>query len=1060
MDLKARDLAAAIPADHLSRGRHYYQQGQVLRVDVEQDFIAATVQGSRGMVYACDIFLSRDRRQRLQVDGACDCPVGFNCKHVAAALLAVVGRQENTRADAVDEHAQRWLNSVDAALTDPDAYPPEVRDRLLYLLDTRRDHTGVAQFVVTPMRVRLLKDGRYGAASAYRANPYGVARFVRPVDLRLLRELEWLQDSPYSGEQHAWGQLLPAVLATGRCHWQDKDSPPLSAGPPRFGHFEWHTEADGGQQLRLRLDQPAEVLPTLPLWYVDSEAAVAGPIRTELPDRLAAALAASPVLSPAAAEEASLRLQALPLPRPLPLPAQLKRIERTDVAPAVCLYLLGTGRDRAELSFDYDGLRASPAQPAPRLSGRRGGELWLIERDQAFEATAVARLHQLGLHADPAEPQIFACEDASAWVAFMREGLPALQQAGWRITVADEFGYRLAEVEDWYAELDEQSNDWFGLGLGVLVDGARINLLPLLSQLIRQLPATMAPTELAALPDETELYARLDDGRLLPLPVARVRPILTTLLELYEPGTLEDGQLRLSRLQGTQLAALAEQVPMAWAGGGELRELGERLRNFRGITPVTPPTGLNATLRPYQQQGLNWLQFLREFGFGGVLADDMGLGKTLQTLAHLLAEKEAGRADRPSLVVCPTSLIPNWRREAARFAPGLKVLTLHGPGRQQRFAAIAEHDLVLTTYPLLPRDLEALAAHEYHLLVLDEAQHIKNPLAKAAAAARTLSARQRLCLSGTPLENHLGELWSLFHFLMPGLLGSRERFARLFRQPIEKHGDPVRSTQLRERVAPFLLRRTKDAVAAELPPKTEAIRSVVLEGAQRDLYETVRLALHERIRAEVAARGWEGSQIVVLDALLKLRQVCCDPRLAKLEGARRVKQSAKLALLLEMLPALIEEGRRVLLFSQFTGMLGLIEEALAPLRIPYVKLTGQTRDRQTPVERFQAGEVPLFLISLKAGGTGLNLTAADTVIHYDPWWNPAVERQATDRAHRIGQDKPVLVYKLICEGTVEEKMTALQAHKQALADGVLEAGGGGELQLTAADLEVLFEPLA
>src|SRR5690606_25299454 len=244
------------------------------------------------------------------------------------------------------------------------------------------------------------------------------------------------------------------------------------------------------------------------------------------------------------------------------------------------------------------------------------------------------------------------------------------------------------------------------------------------------------------------------------------------------------------------------------------------------------------------------------------------------------------------------------------------------------------------------------------------------------------------------------------------------------------------------------------------PPKTEAIRGVVLEGAQRDLYETVRLALHERIRAEVAARGWEGSQSVVPDALLKLRQVCCDPRLVKLEGARRVKQSAKLALLLEMLPALVEEGRRVLLFSQFTGMLGLIEEALAPLGIPYVKLTGQTRDRQTPVERFQAGEVPLFLISLKAGGTGLNLTAADTVIHYDPWWNPAVERQATDRAHRIGQDKPVLVYKLICEGTVEEKMAALQARKQALADGVLAAGGSGELQLTAAELEALFAPLA
>jgi SNF2 family DNA or RNA helicase len=301
-------------------------------------------------------------------------------------------------------------------------------------------------------------------------------------------------------------------------------------------------------------------------------------------------------------------------------------------------------------------------------------------------------------------------------------------------------------------------------------------------------------------------------------------------------------------------------------------------------------------------------------------------------------------------------------------------------------------------------------------------------------------------------------------FLMPDLLGDERGFRRLFRNPIERHGEHERTEHLRRRIAPFLLRRTKEDVAAELPPKTEILREVALAGDQRDLYETLRLALHEKVRKEVARKGLAQSGIIILDALLKLRQCCCDPRLVSLESARGVKRSAKLDLLMELLPELLEEGRRVLLFSQFTSMLSLVEEALAQ-RLDqkkdrdYVKLTGQTRDRETPVNRFQAGEVPLFLISLKAGGSGLNLTAADTVIHYDPWWNPAAERQATDRAHRIGQDKPVFVYKLLTEGTVEQRVAELQARKQALADAMLEGGGTAAKSLTPEDLDLLFAPL-
>jgi SNF2 family DNA or RNA helicase len=479
--------------------------------------------------------------------------------------------------------------------------------------------------------------------------------------------------------------------------------------------------------------------------------------------------------------------------------------------------------------------------------------------------------------------------------------------------------------------------------------------------------------------------------------------------------------------------------------------------------------GFAATLRPYQQIGLDWLQFLREYGLAGILADDMGLGKTVQTLAHLHLEKASGRADRPSLVVATTSLMANWRNEAAQFAPDLKVLTLHGKDRADRFGEIAGADLVLTTYPLLVRDRETLLAQDWHLLVMDEAQFIKNPKAQSHQVARGLKARHRLSLTGTPLENHLGELWAQFDFLMPGLLSNAKRFTQVFRTPIEKLGDEEARVRLAERVRPFLLRRTKEQVLKDLPPRTEMVRWVEIEGGQRDLYESLRVAFDRKLRLVLTEQGVGRSQIMIFDALLKLRQICCDPRLVKLPAAEALVKkghahSAKLATLMEMLDELLDEGRKVLLFSQFTSMLGLIELELEKRGILYAKLTGQTRDRETPIGDFQEGRVPLFLISLKAGGTGLNLTAADTVIHYDPWWNPAVEEQATARAHRIGQDKPVFVYKLMTQGTVEEKILALQGRKRGLADQLMKQGGaggeGGGHLLTAGDLDVLFQPLA
>ena len=439
----------------------------------------------------------------------------------------------------------------------------------------------------------------------------------------------------------------------------------------------------------------------------------------------------------------------------------------------------------------------------------------------------------------------------------------------------------------------------------------------------------------------------------------------------------------------------------------------------------------------------------------------MGLGKTAQVLAHVLVEKNAGRLDLPALVVLPTSLIANWCSEAARHAPGLRLLVLQGADRARHFGELGGHDIVITTYPLLHRDADALQAQAWHLLVLDEAQMAKNAGSRAAGALRRLRARHRLCVTGTPLENHLGELWAHFDLLMPGFLGDARSFVRQWRKPIETNGETLRAQLLAQRVRPFILRRRKQDVAPELPPLTDVVRRVELVGQQRALYESVRVAADEQVRRALAQRGFANSQIAVLDALLKLRQVCCDPRLVKGAKAPATMERAKMALLLQMLPELVDEGRRVLVFSQFTAMLALVQAELAALPLPHLLLTGDTppRERGELVRRFQALEVPVLLASLKAGGVGLNLTAADTVIHLDPWWNPAVEQQATARAHRIGQGRPVFVYRIVAQGSIEERMLALQARKSALTEGVLGQDAAHEPKFGAEDLERLLAPL-
>ena len=729
----------------------------------------------------------------------------------------------------------------------------------------------------------------------------------------------------------------------------------------------------------------------------------------------------------------------------------------------------------AVLRFDYAGLRGwwglqgtRVLVPHPDGDGVGSGRAVLLTRDESAEMAFMVHLQELGL--EPRGQGWFEQHDARRWLEWALQDWQPLRAAGWVLELDPQLQQLVQQVDDIEVQMQAQGEGgadaqalaplapdaqpaWFDLSLGIHLNGQRLDILPWLPDWLAQVePGPDGPQ----LPPW--LWREQADGRWLRLPSAPLQPWVRALLELVGERGLEDGSLRLSRLEALRTAAALGEGAQ-WQGAEQLRALVGQLAAAGQLPEVAPPTGLQAELRPYQRQGLAWLQFLRQHQLGGVLADDMGLGKTLQTLAHLLCEQEAGRLDRPCLVIAPVSLLGNWRREAERFAPSLRTRIWHGLERHSG-DFVQDCDLLIAPYSLLQRDRERWLAQRWHVLVLDEAQHIKNASTQAAQVVAQIDARQRLALSGTPLENHLGELWSLFHFLMPGFLGSQRRFGELFRQPIEKQGDSEALLRLRQRVTPFMLRRTKALVATELPPCIESVTSVELDGAQADLYETIRLATEKSVRDALADKGLARSQIQVLDALLKLRQVCCDPRLVKTSAAAKARHSAKLELLMELLTEMLAEGRRVLLFSQFTSMLTLIEERLQAAGLAWTKLTGQTQKREAAIARFTSGEVPLFLISLKAGGTGLNLPQADTVIHYDPWWNPAVEAQATGRAHRIGQENQVMVYKLVASGTIEERILALQERKAALAAGLLAgATGRGQPLFTENDLAELLRPL-
>ncbi len=1017
------DLGRLFDAATLTRGRTLVLLGAV-EVKLAGDVVSAAVEdrGVRRTTRAEPAI----RGRRVVFDATCTCR-NPACIHVAATLLGALDRFPALRATEQKSLFEKLGGTAPA-------------ERRLVIFDLEPGRAPDACFVTTSTV------GERGGAPAATTPARIVGDPTHPATLVAVARLLGAGDASRTGVSTAdVPELLPLLARSGRARWAATGKT-LAAGEDRV--------FDGSAIPRLP-PKSAILLGRTGPWYVDAATGNVGRVRVR------AAIAAK--AAPAKAERG--RRQPLAVRTPVveqaiiehtPTPMlRLRKLHCPDDFGRLALL------DALTVDFDYGGEITSGDDERQFVPSATKGGRSFIRRDPAAEASAFEMLKQDGFVtmrvADPAAPKgrrVFVYRGREAgehWHRFVSDRLPALESLGFRSMIDRDFGPRPAQrVGAFDVRVADAMKGSFSLDFGIEIEGVRCPLLPILSHLHAR-----GGIDNAQIVGD-DLITSLADGRVVKLPAERIRRLLSIMGDLIEAaGRTGDATIVLPEAEAPTVLELEEVLATRWQNAAAIESYVARFRADPNIVPVVVPAAFKATLRPYQQQGVDWLQHLMAHRLGGFLADDMGLGKTAQTIAHIAVEHAAGRLDRPALIVLPTSLIPNWIAELGKFAPYLRSVVLHGMERHQKRENLDGYDVVITTYTVLARDIAMMKAMEWHIVVLDEAQAIKSPDAKTTRAVGLLQARQRVCLSGTPIENNLGELWSQFTFLMPGLLGDRRGFAKRFRTPIEKKGDDVRRMQLVSRIRPFILRRTKSEVATELPPKHTILRRITLAPDQRELYETIRLTMHEKVREQVAEMSLARSRIVVLDALLKLRQACCDPRLVKLASARTIETSSKLDDLLEMLGEMIPEGRRVLLFSQFTSMLDLIKPRLEAAGIAFVELRGDTRDRAEPVRAFQALEVPVFLISLKAGGRGLNLTAADTVIHYDPWWNPAVEDQASDRAHRIGQTKSVFVYKMIAEDTVEERILELQQRKAELANLAFDAEGD-LARLEFDEIEFLF----
>ncbi len=1057
--------------DTYRRGLKHYQEGRVDILAAEDDFFSAKVLSRPTFEVAV-------HRADNRFVTRCNCRTRAICEHVIAALFEAKDqytkpkRTKAAKPDASSEEAnnghengwRQFVTTVHYSNNVPDFSPAKsVKDgtewRLYFTLTLKN-----SEWFVVPYRTRPRKDGSYGMSypTSSRELPFYDIACSQKENLALIM-LEGVENSNRKVSPFAAG-LVPNTgyhlnygAGLGMLFDLLRDSEFYIAGDVERGHalrveptaarFEIRMQEENDTislspvlikgKTTIPFDGDLHVLTTQPTWIARDRELLK--LESNPPVELLLSLQAwekKVNIPQAELKDFFAEMERLPgLLSYLVLPQQ-ERLPVIDTFSAKQIEVIEQEEALvARLGFVYGG-KALPCLPADQsaqigleqIQHREGLEFIRVRRDVHAEGQAREQLLATGAKQNTSGEFVLRDLNVIDWL--LRE-LPKLTAQGFEVRGEERLQrFRVNRAQPKLRMSVSTQIDWFDCQLLVDFDGIALSLKELRKALLQR-----------------SKYVQLSDGSTGLIP-EEWQQQLAHLLNL---GELANDGVKVSRHHVTLIDMLYETMEHKQADRG-FKECLARLENFNGIQAVSAPQNFHGTLRPYQSRGLDWFYFLKEFRFGGCLADDMGLGKTVQALALLQNEKNLG-ATLPSLIVCPTSVIFNWENEFKRFAPELKALAHTGLERR-RDANFESCDVVMTSYGILRRDLEFLKDAKFHYLILDESQHIKNPASQTAKAVRLMQAEHRLALTGTPVENNTHELWSQFNFLNPGLLGSLRYFNETFTKPIERDRDEASATMLRKMIFPFILRRAKSEVERDLPEKSENLFYCKMLKEQRKLYEHWRDYYRAHVLQQIDLKGWDKSRMYVLEGLTRLRQICCHPNLVDKEAA---PESGKFEAFWEMLREIVAENHKVLVFSQFVRMLKIIARQLDGHHIPYCYLDGHTRDRKTPVEQFQNDpDKKVFLISLKAGGFGLNLTAADYVIIYDPWWNPAAEAQAIDRTHRIGQDKRVFAYKMIVRDSVEEKILQLQERKKALISELISTDAGLFKQLTVEDIGELF----
>lgn len=982
----------------------------------------------------------------------CSCESQGLCIHAAAVLF-----QGQLTPSTEHRQVRRWL-SVLRTLA-----PEEDEREVLWVLAFRSGGWR-SKACLSGAFVRKRPDGLLHARSARYLGQGGAS-----VDRSTFRALSHEDYSAQRSGEFALDRrnvedVLSRLARAGRLRLDAVTGPALRLGEPRQGNLVWQREAAESERLVIGVKgPPISLVETIPPWYVDREAGLCGPIEIGLAEWQLEQVYDAPLVTPSAAELVARSVIEEGVTW-LPLPAAVTVSE--DAPPMVGKRLrftrpeASTDEFEALLDFDYGDNRVTSTTAGEAFVWYQGNELHRVQRNKDDENRAIAILEDFGLRRKPGDRLRFEVQGEDTflkWLTLPAEIETRLGAYGWSVEAESDFP-RLAAVSSPLAcTLSESGHEpgWFEVALGVEIGGRVVDAMGAI------LVALATPSVREKLQggesDSAVLYVDVHPHGYIPIDLGRARALYAAFAEIGGPLQTRP------RVGRTDLALLPllEGSGFTVHGADGIRALASEIEAAHQMQLEGLPPTLDNALRGYQREGVRFLQAMSRCGLGALLADDMGLGKSIQLLAHLALEKSSGRAKHPSLLIVPTSVITKWQAENEKFGAGLRIVPLVGADRSAAMARLDDCDVALTSFELLVRDEKQLLAREWHVACLDEAHRVRNAATKTARTAFRIKAHQRIGLTGTPMQNNLGDVWSLYSFIAPGLLRSEAWFRKHVRNPIERENDQARWSTLRRQIKPFTLRRTRAEVMNELPPLTVYDRPVVLKGRQRDLYEAVRVKMLARVKASLDAGGLERSRVLVLDALLHLRQLCTDPRLYKGPVSGDI-ESAKLEAFSELLHELLDEDHRVLVYSQWTELLDLLKLTLANLDIKWAEVRGdvQGRAREAQLAEFREGRVRVMLNSLKAAGEALDLYEADTVILYEPWWNPFAEDQAIARAHRSGQVRPVFVYRLSVTDSVEERMLRLQLTKRGLFDALIE-GAPSELRaLTREDVEMLFEPMS